>query len=105
MADAEFHDGPLERMEGMQLDELGSDDAANFPTLQLSETESKILELYDRLEEIRLEISLLQTQGAVPEGRIPSTLFLHLFDNILSTHRSIRNCFGERYSACPGKAA
>lgn len=60
----------------MQLDEPGSDNATNFPTLQLSEKENQILELYDRLEEIKLEISLLQAQETVPNGRTLSPLFI-----------------------------
>lgn len=69
MASIELHDGPLEEMEAMQLDEPASENAVNFPTLLLSEKESQILELFDRLDEIKLEISLLQAQENVPNGR------------------------------------
>ena len=80
MASTEIHDGPLEEMEAMQLDEPGSDNAVGLPTLQLSEKESQILELYDRLEEIKLEISFLQAQENVPNGRILSPIFLPSFN-------------------------
>jgi hypothetical protein len=78
MASTETYDGPLEEMEAMQLDELASDNAVSIPPLQLSEKESQILELYDRLEEIKLEISLLQAQENVPNGRNLSPTFLTL---------------------------
>ena len=78
MAGTELHDGPLEEMEAVQLDEPASDNAVSSPTLQLSEKESQILELYDRLEEIKLEISLLQAQENVPNGRNFSSIFLPL---------------------------
>jgi hypothetical protein len=92
MADPEFQDGPQERMDAMQLDEQGNDNAASSPTLELSEKEAQMLELYDQLEDISLEISLLQTQNTVPNGRSLSTLLIHLFRHFLSYHRSVRNC-------------
>jgi hypothetical protein len=88
----EIHDGPLEEMEAMQLDESASDKAVNFPTLQLSEKESKILELYDRLEEIKLEISLLQAQENIPNGRNLSPTSSEFSNSILISFRSIRKC-------------
>jgi hypothetical protein len=37
--------------------------------LRLSEIEQQILQLYDRLEELKLEISLLRVQGTISNGR------------------------------------
>jgi hypothetical protein len=91
MASTELHDGPLDKMDAMQLDEPASSNAADFPTLQLSEKESQILELYDRLEEINLEISLLQAQENVPNGRNLSPIF-HSVKTCSEFIRSIRNC-------------
>lgn len=104
MADPELQDGHLERVNAMQLDDPGSDNAASFPTLQLSEKERQILELYDQLEEIMLEISLLQTQDTIPNGRSSSTLLVRHLKHILSMYRSSRNCLRERHSRCPKEA-
>lgn len=79
-------------MEAMQIDEPESDNNVNSPTLQLSEKESQLLELYDRLEEIKLEISLLQTQDTVHNGRGLFTLFVYLLKHILNMYRSVRSC-------------
>jgi hypothetical protein len=47
--------------------------------LQLSEIEQQILDLYDRLEELMLETSLLRVQGTISNGtKIQSSLFIHL---------------------------
>jgi hypothetical protein len=83
MASTEIHDGPLEEMEAMQLDEPTSDNTVGLPTLQLSEKESQILELFDRLEEVKLEISLLEAQENVPNGRNLSPLALAFSNCIL----------------------
>jgi hypothetical protein len=76
MADINAGIVPLTRMEEMQLDEPLRDDTVNISVLQLSEKESQILELYDRLEEIVMEIGLLQaqdTQAPASNGMITSS--------------------------------
>ncbi len=73
MADAEAVGIPLARMEDMQLDEPVRDDTVDDSMLQLSEKEGQILALYDHLEEIMMEISLLQaqdTQALLSNGKI-----------------------------------
>ena len=64
IGDAEAVGVPLARMEDMQLDEPVRDDTVDDSVLQLSEKEGQILALYDHLEEIMMEISLLQAQDA-----------------------------------------
>jgi hypothetical protein len=62
-------------MEGLQLDD-GADPSAKLGeapfNIQFTEQERQILELYDRLEEIQLEISVLQAEESTPFGRIYS---------------------------------
>jgi hypothetical protein len=77
MADMEVERDPLGGMEMMQIDGQGGDKAADIPPLQLSEKEREILQLYDRLEEIRLETSLLRAQETVSDGTTPSYFSLH----------------------------
>lgn len=93
MVSTEIHHGPLEQMEAMQLDVPTDDNVVNFTSLQLSENETQILELYDRLEEIKLEISLLQAQENVPNGRNLSPMSLNSSERILISFRSLRKCF------------
>lgn len=64
MAEAEAIGAPSARMEEMQLDETVHNGSVDISVLQLSEKESQILALYDRLEEIMMETSLLQAQDA-----------------------------------------
>jgi hypothetical protein len=103
MASTEIHDGSLDGMEVMQIDEPRSGNAPSPPTLQLSEKESQILELYDRLEDLKLDISFLQAQESVPNGMSLSPEFLPI-RRILSLRRSIRNCLREGPSRCFRKA-
>lgn len=55
--------------------ELGNDGGystvpdGGFSELQLSELERQILDLYDRLEELQHEISLLNSQDQIPDSR------------------------------------
>jgi hypothetical protein len=99
MASTEIHDGSLDGVEAMQLDEPGSGNTPGPPTLQLSGKESQILELYDRLEELKLDISFLQAQESVPNGMSLSPTFLPI-QRILSLRRSIRNCLRKGPSRC-----
>jgi hypothetical protein len=93
MAGTEIHDGPLEGLEAMQINEPGNDSAGapGLSTLQLSEKESLILELYDRLEELELDISFLEVRESVPNGVVHSS-FCISFRSYLTLHRSIRAC-------------
>ncbi len=90
MANVELGGGPLERMDAMQLDENGADSTAFHPPLQLSEKERQILELYDRLEEIKLETSLLQAQETIPDdGRLSIRLSFLMAQNGLILYRAV----------------
>ena len=64
MAEADDAAVPLAGIEEMQLDETLRDDSLDVSVLQLSEKESQILELYDQLEQLVMEIGLLQAQDA-----------------------------------------
>lgn len=37
----------------------------------LSEEEKRVLDIYDRLEELQLEVALLRAQGVLSQGEIP----------------------------------
>jgi hypothetical protein len=72
------------RMEEMQIDETVRNGSVDISVLQLSEKENQILELYDRLEEIMMETSLLQAQDAqatVSNGKVSSVRQFSLFRN------------------------
>jgi hypothetical protein len=84
MTEAEAVGVPSVRMEEMQLDETVRDGSVDISVLRLSEKESQILELYDRLEEIMMETSLLQAQNAqatVSNGKVSSVRQFSLFQN------------------------
>lgn len=73
MAEGEAIGVPSARMGEMQLDETVPGGSVDISVLQLSEKESQILELYDRLGEIMMESSLLQAQDAqtaVSNGKV-----------------------------------
>jgi hypothetical protein len=95
MAQAEAGGVPLERLEEMQLDETVHDETVNFSVLQLSEKERQILELYDRLEEIMMEISLVQAQDAqttVSNGMASAIRQVYCFQHSLILPRAVRSC-------------
>jgi hypothetical protein len=56
---------------GMAGLNIEKDEGSNegFTELQLTELERQILDLYDRLEELQLEIALLSAQESTPEGK------------------------------------
>lgn len=59
-------DAPAHRMDAMDLDDSDVEDhkdTIDTSHLQFSEKESQLLELYDRLEELLLETSLLKAQS------------------------------------------
>jgi hypothetical protein len=62
-------------MSGFAGLDLGKDDAPNpianagFTELQLTELERQILDLYDRLEELQLEIGLLKAQDDIFDSK------------------------------------
>ena len=58
----------IEVMEGV---EETSVDAGSHPLL--TGDEKRILELYDRLEELQLEIALLKAQGVLSQGNLIQT--------------------------------
>lgn len=43
-----------------------TDDVLDIPLL--SEDEKRVLEIYDRLEELQLEVALLRAQGVISQG-------------------------------------
>lgn len=55
----------VDEMEGVEVTGTGTD--VDGPPL-LSEQESRILEFYDRLEELQLEIALLKARGIISQG-------------------------------------
>lgn len=55
-------------MEGLEIENLPDASKGSFTELQLSELERQILDLYDRLEELQLEIGLLSAPEAT-QGR------------------------------------
>jgi hypothetical protein len=54
----------VEEMEGVER----TNSEASPPFMTADET--RVLELYDRLEELQLEIALLKTQGVLSQGTI-----------------------------------
>lgn len=63
-----------EPMEGAEATSTESDD-----TPLMTAQESTILELYDRLEELQLEIALLKAQGVISQGKPLKLLRCHVF--------------------------
>lgn len=64
-------------------------------TPPLSDQEKRILEVYDKLEELQFEIALLKAHGIISEGRMLSTNLLlptciHFLIIIRATRRSYR---------------
>lgn len=68
MSTAEFDAAAASGMAGL---EIRNPDASKdgFTELQLSELERQILDLYDRLEELQLEIGLLSAPEATQDGK------------------------------------
>jgi len=63
-------DGQVEEMEGVEITTPG-------PTQPLfTEQERRILDVYDRLEELQLEIALLKARGVLSQGTIHLTCIL-----------------------------
>lgn len=58
---------------GMEGVEFTSAEVPQTPLL--SEDEKRVLEIYDRLEELQLEVALLKAQGVLSQGTF--CLFLH----------------------------
>jgi hypothetical protein len=56
----------VEEMEGVELTGMEK----QSPPL-LTEDEKRILDVYDRLEELRLDIALLKAQGVLSQGELP----------------------------------
>lgn len=44
-----------------------------------TEQERRILDVYDRLEELQLEIALLKARGVLSQGMIHKNLLVHVF--------------------------
>ena len=59
-------------MQGDQVDEMEGVEKTNpEPNLPLmTADENRVLELYDRLEELQLEIALLKAQGVLSQGML-----------------------------------
>lgn len=71
-----------EKMEGVEI--------TNEPesTPLMNDQEASILELYDRLEELQLEIALLKAQGVLSQGDSAQTLRSQFCCHVsLTTHR------------------
>jgi hypothetical protein len=89
MAPAGTDKTALEKIGEMQIGRDIGGDSAEVPTLQLSDQESQILELYDRLEEITQGISLLQAQDSISLGKHSSTMYVSCL-TVLTLNREIR---------------
>lgn len=65
----------VEEMEGVEATGIGVDS----PPL-MTEQEKRILEMYDRLEELQLEIALLKARGVLSQGMraLPAHLLLRI---------------------------
>jgi hypothetical protein len=59
-----MQENQVEEMEGV---EMTKEDTESQPIL--TEQESRILDVYDRLEELQLEIELLKAQGVLSQGK------------------------------------
>jgi hypothetical protein len=61
-------------MQGSQVEEMDGvemmDVEKQSPPL-LTNQEKRILDVYDRLEELQLEITLLKAQGVLSQGELP----------------------------------
>ena len=55
----------VEAMEGV---EITNPDNGSTTTPLMTADEKRVLELYDRLEELQLEIALLKAKGVLPHG-------------------------------------
>ena len=51
--------------------EQGADTSTASPTLPLSDSEKEVLQHYDRLQELKLEISLLKAQQSYNTSKRP----------------------------------
>lgn len=69
-------------MQGNQAEEMEGVESTNpkagSPPLMTTD-EKRVLELYDRLEELQLEIALLKAQGVLSQGRLIQTVYIVLF--------------------------
>ena len=64
----------MEEMEGVE----GTNPTTSDPQL-MTEDEKRVLELYDRLEELQFEIALLKAQGLLSPGKSIRTVDLNGF--------------------------
>jgi hypothetical protein len=70
-------------MQGNQKEEMEGVESIDPPTNSLplmTADEKRVLELYDRLEELRLEIALLKAQGVLSQGTsIQTYVYWYIF--------------------------
>jgi hypothetical protein len=69
-----MQDSVAEEMEGV---EVTGKEADNPPLM--TEQERRILQVYDRLEELQLEISLLRARGVLSQGRHSDDIYCYGF--------------------------
>jgi hypothetical protein len=69
-----MQDNVAEEMEGVEV--TGTE--VDSPPL-MTEQERRILQVYDRLEELRLEISLLKARGVLSQGRHSDDIYCYGF--------------------------
>jgi hypothetical protein len=68
MSTTEIDSAAASGMAGLNIEKDDGPDGG-FTELQLSELEHQILDLYDRLEELQLEIALLSVPDPTPDGK------------------------------------
>jgi hypothetical protein len=78
-------------MQGDQVDEMEGVEKTNpEPNLPLmTADEKRVLELYDRLEELQLEIALLKAQGVLSQGMLKLSIQLRFLTTSRRTGRRI----------------
>ena len=69
-----MQDSVVEEMEGVEVTETEVDSSP-----LMTEQEKRILEVYDRLEELQLEIALLRARGILSKGMHSDHIYCHVF--------------------------
>jgi hypothetical protein len=69
-----MQDSVVEEMEGVEVTETEVDSSP-----LMTEQEKRILEVYDRLEELQLEIALLRARGILSKGMHSDHIYCYVF--------------------------
>lgn len=80
-----MQDNSVEQMEGLEATEMDVDS----PPL-MTEQEKRILDMYDRLDELQLEIALLQARGVLSRGMHSRSHLLLILLRILTISQMSR---------------